>query len=90
MIGSRQTGKEKTALAERAKLAGEAARGVSAKQPMTKAERQAEKNRQKMADQKNRKSKNPLMEVRLLLMSFCNSHSHQDGSIASIYYDVSC
>ena len=37
---------------------------------MTKAERQAEKNRQKMADQKNRKSKNPLMEVRLLLISF--------------------
>ena len=40
---------------------------MSAKRPMSKAERQAEKNRQKTTkDRKARERKNPLMEVRRL------------------------
>lgn len=48
------------------KAAGEAERNGSAKKPMTKAERQTEKNRQKTADRKTRDRKNTLMEVRCL------------------------
>lgn len=59
----RQTGKQKSELAEQTKAASEAERNGSTKKPMTKAERQTEKNRQKTADRKTRDRKNTLMEV---------------------------